>query len=411
MRVLIVDDNHERVPKIVAAMLGARVARDQIVHFPALHDARMYLAEHRVDLLILDILIPNRVEDDPSPDNSARLLTELNEKSALKKPRRIVGLTAYKEEAASVSQAFSRFTWTVLDASDVSDDWLFTLKNCVSYLGAENATLEEDQYQTDLLIVAALNDPEMEAVRRYTWGWSPWEPLDDITFVSKAEVAIGDKTYSAIAAVSERMGMVSTAVLASKLLYHYRPRVCIMPGICAGVPGKTALGDVIFAELAWDYQSGKFRVDDESVSGFDIDPHHINVDVSVAPRIRTLASDSAFFARVLSEWGTRLPLPAPRLLSGPVGTGSAVLADAEVTRNVVKQQRKVRGIEMELYGLYAAATYGPKPRPIFFGLKAVCDFADESKNDSYQEYASYVSARVLRELVERSLPDWVNLVD
>jgi len=410
MRVMIVDDSKERVPKIIGAMLEAGVSRDQISHFDGVHDARAHLADHRVDLLILDILVPNRIEDVPSPDNSARLLAELNEKDTLRKPRRIVGLTAYKEEAATVSKTFTKYTWTVLDATDVSDDWLSTLKNCVSYLTAEEPASDEEQYKADLLVVAALNEPEMDAIRRYTWGWSPWEPLDDITFVSKVEIEIGDRSYSAVAAVADRMGMVSTAVLASKLLYCFRPRVCIMPGICAGIPDKTALGDVVFAEMAWDYQSGKFRVDDESVSGFDIDPHHINVHASVLPRVRALAGDNLFFARILNEWGVRLPLPAPRLLAGPIGTGSAVLGDAEVTRSVVKQQRKVRGIEMELYGLYCAATFGPRPRPIFFGLKSVCDFADESKNDSYQEYASYVSARVFKELVERSLPDWVRLL-
>jgi nucleoside phosphorylase len=69
----------------------------------------------------------------------------------------------------------------------------------------------------------------------------------------------------------------------------------------------------------------------------------------------------------------------------------------------MQQHRKLLGIEMESYGVLAAAEESPRPQPIAFAIKSVCDFADLEKSDSFQHYAAYTSAEVLRRLVEEYL--------
>lgn len=86
---------------------------------------------------------------------------------------------------------------------------------------------------------------------------------------------------------------------------------------------------------------------------------------------------------------------------GPVASGSAVLADGEVVKEVRAQQQDLIGIEMEIYGLYAAAHVLSSPQPKFFAAKGVCDFAEPDKDDSHQRYAAYASANVVRLLIER----------
>jgi nucleoside phosphorylase len=63
--------------------------------------------------------------------------------------------------------------------------------------------------------------------------------------------------------------------------------------------------------------------------------------------------------------------------------------------------RELIGVEMEIYGLYAAANNSSNPRPKVFALKSVCDFADSEKDDKAHKYAAYTSARVLEALMER----------
>jgi len=64
------------------------------------------------------------------------------------------------------------------------------------------------------------------------------------------------------------------------------------------------------------------------------------------------------------------------------------------------QQRKLLGVEMEVYGVYAAAAYSNRPKPAVFAMKAVCDFGDEKKDDAHQAYAAYTSANALKGFVE-----------
>jgi nucleoside phosphorylase len=55
---------------------------------------------------------------------------------------------------------------------------------------------------------------------------------------------------------------------------------------------------------------------------------------------------------------------------------------------------------MEAYPLLFACSHAAEPKPKGFVVKSVCDFADESKNDDYQDYAAYTSANVCAQLIE-----------
>jgi nucleoside phosphorylase len=173
-----------------------------------------------------------------------------------------------------------------------------------------------------------------------------------------------------------------------------------MPGICAGIRGEANLGDVVFANLSWDYQSGKHFLTGEKLPGFALDPHPILADPSISSRIDQLASDQGFWVSLMRGWAVPTEV-IPRLHSAPMGSGAAVLADGEFAGRVRAQQRKALGIDMEVYGLYCAAEYAGLPRPLVFSMKAVCDFADEQKSDSQQHYAAYMSANAVKEFLER----------
>jgi nucleoside phosphorylase len=89
------------------------------------------------------------------------------------------------------------------------------------------------------------------------------------------------------------------------------------------------------------------------------------------------------------------------LRTGAVASGSAVIADADVVSEIQRKDRSLIGIEMEVYGIYAAANYASFPRPTAFAMKSVCDFGTKIKNDEFQVYAAYTSARVFALFCER----------
>lgn len=84
-------------------------------------------------------------------------------------------------------------------------------------------------------------------------------------------------------------------------------------------------------------------------------------------------------------------------------SGSAVVADGYIVEEHIGK-RKVNGIDMEAYGVVYACNHHPKkPKPKVVILKAICDFADNNKNDIYQTAAAYVSARAFHNLFTKKI--------
>src|SRR5262249_40562810 len=111
--------------------------------------------------------------------------------------------------------------------------------------------------------------------------------------------------------------------------------------------------------------------------------------------VQQIAANSAAWHSIRTDWQSP-PNHELRLLIGPIASGSAVLADGQVVAEIKNQERNLLGIEMECYGLFAAASLAAYPRPTTLVFKSVCDFADPDKNDNFQDYASYTSANALR---------------
>jgi nucleoside phosphorylase len=250
--------------------------------------------------------------------------------------------------------------------------------------------------------VCALRDPELAEVHKLPWNWRSSRPLDDVTFVRDGFVEVEGRRITVCATAAPRMGMVATALHSASLIAQLRPRIIAMTGICAGVRGKVSLGDVLFADPAWDFQSGK-RVKDKENTQFSMRPHQLAAHAKIRAHIEQIRDDHEGLTKVAGAFDGRPP-GISRVVIGPVASGSAVLADGEVIKEIREQHQELVGVEMEIYGLYAAAHAASGPQPLCFALKAVCDFADPDKEDGQQRYAAYASARVLQLLIERFGP-------
>lgn len=399
MKILMVDDSPQRLTPLLASLEKIGILREDIVIAQSAMEARGHMSDQQFDLLLLDICLPRRAEDLPADASSLELLEDIIESEELVPPRHILCLTAHDSSAASVAEAFKQHTWAIVRYASDNDEWIGQITNSVSWLVKSNGIVEPRQYGVDLAIITALRDPEFEAVLQNGWSWGAAEPLDDATFVQRATFESGGRTLTACAASAPRMGMVSTALLAAKVIAELRPRFIVMTGVCAGVAGKVELGDVLLADPSWDYQSGK-RVKDNKVSQFSISPHQLDVAEDIRARVEQIGADKGFLRIVRDAWRSEAPREF-RVAIGPVASGSAVLADGETIVEIKRQRRDLIGIEMEVYGLYAAARAASSPRPSALALKAVCDFADPDKKDGMQKFAAYTSAAVMTELFER----------
>lgn len=402
MRLLAVEDDQRKLGKLVRYLVdvcGLDEERD-VATAGSIFEAKRLLKEEAFDLLLLDIVLPVRAGAEPSQDASVALVRDLTERQNLIRPKFIVGITAFEDVARDVAPLFEERLWTVIQYDQSSEEWLGRIKGCIDYLTTSLAQPVQSDFLEDLCVVTALPNPEATALHRLPWNWGLSEPLDEMHFIRRGQFRCNETTRSVISVSAPRMGMVATALTAARIVDRFRPRMLAMVGICAGVRGKVNLGDVILADASWDYQSGK-KIKDGNQNRLLLDLNPIPVAEQVRAHGEQLRADSALWGSIRGAW-IDPPDHALKMGVGAIASGSAVVADGIVIPELTDtQQRKLLGIDMEVYGLYSAAAISHKPRPAYVAIKSVCDFGDSSKEDSIQAYASYTSAAALKELVER----------
>jgi nucleoside phosphorylase len=397
MEILIVDDNAPRYQKLIDKLQQAGVERESIDVVTSKNCALDKLEENKYDLLVLDILIPIWPEElDAKEQNSIDLLNEIKHSDELKKPTHIIGITADKSISVAGVSMFEAHTWQVVEYIENCDEWCNQLINCVSYI-SHNTSSEEPSI--DLAIICALKDPELSEILDLPWNWGASRPINENTFINEGWFLSNAKKYTVAACHVERMGMVATSLKTSSIISILKPKVITMTGICAGIKTKTDYGDVIFAESVWDYQTGKHTRNDIS-SVFQISPHQLQASSQIAAHVSEVAGLKRELGNMTVDYSGKVN-KIPSVYLAPMASGSAVIADSEYIKEITSQNRKVLGIDMEVYGMYYAAESAQEPKPKFFAMKSVCDHGDEFKGDDYQKFAAYTSARTLQLLMER----------
>jgi nucleoside phosphorylase len=249
----------------------------------------------------------------------------------------------------------------------------------------------------DVAILVALRDPELkQVIDASNIAWAPVGREGIVFNVGRAK--FGDQEVTVATAAQTTMGMVSAAVLATKTIRAWRPKLLAMTGICAGVKGKVNLGDIIVAQQVFDYGSGKLQ-NDTLIP--DYDP--VAMDNELRNYAQHLANDSRALRSIKDAWQSSVGKPDHELKAfvGKFASGAAVVADERRVKDIQQHMRSLLGIDMEAYGVARAAQLANFPTVPFLIVKGVQDFADDFKDDRYREYAAFVSAGYLFHLLER----------
>jgi nucleoside phosphorylase/hypoxanthine phosphoribosyltransferase len=322
-----------------------------------------------------------------------------------------------------------------------------------------------------ILIITALPE-EYEAVRiaalqasvNSNWGVASWEEKTDgrLIYLQADYKKNGNNIFSVALARPTRMGATATAPLIAALASKLNPFCLAMSGVCAGNPESSALGDVIIAEMVYNYEEGKlnatgfegdyrqFTMSDEWIrAAQDLDFTSLPSYGSPTPndaciwllerlysgddplkhpsrtkyfprttwqsRIRSIEK-SGFITRDnlrinLTDSGLQYlqnklfynndpPRKLPfSLRVGPVASGNIVNKDGN-TWNRLKERgvRTIVGIEMEAVAIASSAYKLNIPEWIV--VKGVMDHADSRKDDRYKPFAARASAEVLFRFLE-----------
>lgn len=401
MNLLIVDDKPARYDALIRRLRENQFAEGRIDLATSIGDALERLEDRRYEILVVDMMLPQASWGAELSDGGAQLLQHIEE-GGHRLPTYIVGITAASEDSAGVKDVFDQGPWILLRDSPGAPDWERRLEALISHaVTVEQAELAQN-YDLDICLVTALKS-EYAAVLRALGALSDPKLIDSSTYVQEGKLVSQGKNLTLAVACASRMGATEAALLCSKLLHRFRPRLIVMAGICAGFEEKTQFGDVLVGSPVWDYmQSSKIIVDEAGTKKTEYAPDYILVDPDIAAHFEQLSEDTTFLSSVHQAWPADKPHGVPRIRVKPVATGPAVIADGQTIKEIrATQHRDTFGLEMEAYGLYCAARNARRPRPLFFSAKAVCDFGNYLKNDKYQAYAAYCSSAVVLEFLRR----------
>lgn len=253
-----------------------------------------------------------------------------------------------------------------------------------------------DDESVDFAIVVALQK-ELAAVRYYFPELVQVSPSSASTR-SYYRGAIPTKrtgSYRVVVTLLHSMGNLEAAHATSDLIRDWNPRFVLVNGIAGGISREDQnFGDIVASNSVVYYELAKIRANDHERRG-----RQFQADPSLLDGILNLTS---------SAWRTRLPPRPdgsrakafePRIHVGPIASGDKVIATIEAVQDLRSLHRKLIAIERESAGV-ASAAFSAVKKVGFLTIRAICDFADAAKDDSWQEYATHSAASCLRDFVE-----------
>ncbi|PVX36281.1 response regulator [Janthinobacterium sp. 78] len=141
MKILITDDDPKRRQSIFDHFIekGISIASD-IYQADCTDQAKNLLENFIFDVLILDIVLPKRSNENPQYHHGLALLGQITRSNHLNKPDRIIGITAHLEDIKSYQDEFSKFCLIVIEANKSSIGWKTKVSNALTYVSESKTT-------------------------------------------------------------------------------------------------------------------------------------------------------------------------------------------------------------------------------------------------------------------------------
>lgn len=254
---------------------------------------------------------------------------------------------------------------------------------------------EQSDSRIDVAIITAVDDEYSAILNSFPGNTQP--NYENGASCFRQFIIEKDKKISVGLFQQDEMGMVYAAVLTSKIIYKYQPKLLVMCGVCAGIDNKKMnFGDLVSFSPVYDYRAGKFK------NGIFAPAYkQREVDEKTKKVLDKMIHDSSLLNDIRTS--VVCDKKPPKNLKAYIccsASGAAVLADKEHIQHLLEYQRNLSAIDMEAYAVAEAACLAGESRIPWLVVKGIQDFADSEKNDEYREYASCVSAKFVKKFLE-----------
>lgn len=135
MRILIVDDDIFRRVSLQDYLVSSRVALSDDLFIAAdTAEAADILGRYHFDVLILDVVLPlDKISKKASSKNGLDLLNKIIQTDELRKPTKIIGITAHIEDLGRFKKSFERDCLIVIEANRKTIGWKAKIANFIGY--------------------------------------------------------------------------------------------------------------------------------------------------------------------------------------------------------------------------------------------------------------------------------------
>lgn len=408
IKILIMDDNTDKINRIISVLTGmCMVSANNIDIARSLNSGRKKLSENFYDLLLLDLVLPVDDDEPIEPGKSENFIDELSRIGRFKKPVYVIGLSQFEDKVVANTVKYENKLWKLIHYNLQKDDWEQILQNAVEAILSTKeqlltSILNKNKY--DIGIVCALSEEfeQMKKASGLEWKKVNVKGISNDFFAANLRTEVGH-TLKIIAGRNNMPGMQAASVMASCMFSLFNIESLFMTGICAGFKkeGEDSIdfGDIFIAESEYDYGSGKLCESDDG-SYFKKNPKMIECDFDLKGKINTFIEEKHpenLILRALGKENLDLMKKIPSIHFKPGACGSYVVANKGFMNDLLKENQKLRGLDMEGYGLYMTSHILGKKCLM---IKSISDFADSNKGDTYHKICSYSSAWFLFEFLK-----------
>ena len=331
-----------------------------------------YVSQNRYDLIVMDLLLPftkgGQAIDASGEVSRMMSANELNRRSY------VIALSEHQNLVDEQKENFLLKGIILQQFDHDSETWEITLTSYIARVKAE--------IRLDFIIICALEE-EREAYFSTVADCGEKNILQGLDCQN-----LQSENFKGLCILLPTMGLVEAAIVTTRAIEKFSPRLVAMSGVCGGYSKNSALGQLLIANPTWEYQSGIW-----SENNFNIEPYQADLSESVRLRLKATIDK----VRLMDELETDISATRPCARSSPrivpFASGSAVVASTDRIGEIADQHRKIAGIDMEMYGVYKSLKLSCRPDVPFFGVKTVVDFADEKKEDDLHEYGAIISER------------------
>jgi CheY-like chemotaxis protein len=273
MKILILEDNPIKLNHIEDLLKQVDLEANKVT--TNFSEFISWLNREKYDLIVSDLLVPRFEDEKEHSDITKDLLSNVRDVECINYSTPVLALTAYESAAQENFKNLNTFDICVLTYKPDDNHWQ------EAFIKKVNSTRPKKCY--DFLLFCAL---EKEA-KAYTEIGCDLGTTYETNGLLVQEIKL--KSGNGLIVRAPRMGLVNSAIVTTRAIELFNPKLVAMSGICAGIQGKVNIYDVVIPEICHQHDTGKW-----TDKGFIPELYQVTIDSSLAVKLRAFIADHTF---------------------------------------------------------------------------------------------------------------------